>query len=218
MNRQEIASLIDHTNLKPEATAAEIIQLCQEARAYSFKSVCINPVFVPIAADALCGSQVIICTVVGFPLGATYPEIKVMETREAIRKGAGEIDMVLNIGALKAGDDQYVQQEIAAVNKAAGSALLKVIIEACLLTEAEKVRACQLAVAAGADFVKTSTGFAKSGAAAADIALMRQTVGPLIGVKAAGGIRDLSTLLLMVAAGADRIGTSSGTAIISGME
>lgn len=215
MEREKISALIDHTNLKPEATTAEIIKLCQEAREFSFKSVCINPIFVSTAVDALCGSGVLVCTVVGFPLGATYPEIKVMETRQAIRKGAGEIDMVLNIGALKAGDDQFVLQEIAAVNKAAGSALLKVIIEACLLTDEEKVRACRLAVAAGADFVKTSTGFAKGGATIADVALMRQTVGPLIGVKAAGGIRDLRTLLDMVQAGANRIGASAGVAIIA---
>jgi len=215
MNRQEIAALIDHTNLRPDATSAEIRQLCREAREHQLKSVCVNPVFVPLAADQLRDSGVLVCTVIGFPLGATYPEIKVLETRQARQKGATEFDMVLNVGALKAGEDKYVEQEIAAVVKAAGPYLVKVIIEACLLSEEEKIRACRLAVAGGAYFVKTSTGFAKSGAALSDVILMRRTVGPDIGVKAAGGIRNLATLEEMVQAGANRIGTSAALTILA---
>jgi purine-nucleoside phosphorylase len=212
----QIAQLIDHTLLKPEATTAQIDQLCREAAQYGFASVCINPVHVGRAAAALAGSAVKVCTVVGFPLGASTPADKVRETIEVIEAGATEVDMVINIGALKEGNDALVAQDMAGVAQAARSrgALTKVIIEAGLLTDEEKVRACQLAKQSGIDFVKTSTGFLGSGAAAADVALMRQTVGPELGVKASGGIKTLADARNMVAAGANRLGVSAGVQIM----
>ncbi len=211
-----IASYIDHTLLKPEATTAQIEQLCQEARTYNFAAVCVNPTHVKLAAQLLTGSEVEVCTVVGFPLGATLTEVKVFETEQAIRLGAVEIDMVINIGALKGGDVALVEQDIAAVVEATHrhEALCKVIIETALLTDEEKVLACQLAKKASADFVKTSTGFSSSGATVEDVALMRRTVGPELGVKAAGGIKTLAQARQLVAAGANRLGTSAGVKIV----
>ena len=216
MNKQEIARLIDHTLLKPEATAAQVERLCEEARRYRFATVCINPVFVSLAAERLVGSGVEVCAVAGFPLGATTTETKVSEARRPMADGATEIDMVIHIGALKAGDHDAVRDDIAAVADAchAGGAQLKVIIETVLLDDAEKVTACQLAQAAGADFVKTSTGFAGGGATVEDVRLMRQTVGPEMGVKAAGGVRTYADAMAMVEAGATRIGASAGVQIV----
>jgi deoxyribose-phosphate aldolase len=216
MNREEVARLVDHTLLKPEATPAQVAQLCDEARRYGFASVCINPVYVRLATEKLEGSGVAVCTVVGFPLGATTTSIKVKEARQAMADGATEIDMVIHIGALKAGDYDAVQEDIAAVAAAchAGGALLKVIIEAVLLSDEEKVIACRLAQAAGADFVKTSTGFAGGGATVEDVRLMRQTVGPQMGIKAAGGVRSYADAMAMVEAGATRIGASAGVEIV----
>lgn len=213
----QLAQMIDHTLLKPDATAEEIRRLCAEAREHRFFSVCVNPYWVPLCAELLQGSGVKVCTVIGFPLGANRPEIKAAEARDAIARGAAEVDMVINIGALKSGEDDVVRSDIrAVVEAAAGQALVKVIIETGLLTDAEKVRACQLAREAGADFVKTSTGFGRGGATVADVRLMRQTVGPEIGVKASGGVRDYETAVAMVQAGATRIGASAGVAILAG--
>ncbi len=211
-----VAAYIDHTLLKPEAAREEITKLCEEARKYNFASVCINPTWVREAAFLLHGSSVKVCTVVGFPLGATLPDVKSYETRRAIFDGATEIDMVINIGALKSGDDQTVKLDICGVVDAAheACAIVKVIIETALLTDDEKVRACLLAKEAGADFVKTSTGFSKGGATVADIELMRKTVGAGIGVKAAGGVKDLASARDMIAAGATRIGASAGVKIV----
>jgi deoxyribose-phosphate aldolase len=211
-----IAAMIDHTLLKPDATVAQVTQLCDEARRYRFASVCINPVYVPLAHALLADAGVPVCTVVGFPLGAARTPVKVYEAQQAIADGAAEIDMVINIAALKSGIDQDVENDIAAVARAchAGGALLKVIIEAALLTDAEKVLACKLAQAAGADYVKTSTGFGPGGATVADVALMRRTVGPDMGVKAAGGIRTYEDAAAMIAAGATRIGASAGVKIV----
>jgi len=214
--RDDLASLIDHTLLKPEATSSQIVTLCEEARRYGFATVCVNPVHVHRCAELLAETGVAVCTVVGFPLGASLTEVKVFEARRAIAEGASEIDMVLNIGALKGGEDDMVAQDIAAVVQACHQAgvLCKVIIEAPLLTNEEKKRACLLAKAAGADFVKTATGFGPGGATVDDVSLMRRTVGDAMGVKAAGGIRDLETTRKMIAAGATRIGTSSGAKIM----
>ncbi|MED4269807.1 deoxyribose-phosphate aldolase [Geobacillus stearothermophilus] len=212
-----IANMIDHTLLKPEATEEQIVQLCAEAKQYGFASVCVNPSWVKTAARELSGTDVRVCTVIGFPLGATTPETKAFETKNAIENGAREVDMVINIGALKSGADDWVESDIrAVVEAAAGKALVKVIIETALLTDDEKVRACQLAVKAGADYVKTSTGFSGGGATVEDVALMRKTVGDNVGVKASGGVRDRKTAEAMIEAGATRIGTSSGVAIVSG--
>ena len=212
----DIASFIDHTLLKPDATPAQIAQLCREAKEYGFIAVCVNPTNVKQAAELLKGSEVKVCTVVGFPLGANTTEVKAFEARRAILDGAQEVDMVINIGALKSGDYELVERDIAAVARACheGGALCKVIIEAALLTDEEKVRACQLAKRAGADYVKTSTGFGPGGATVQDVALMRQTVGPEMGVKAAGSIRTFQKALEMIRAGANRIGTSSGVKIM----
>ncbi len=212
----EVASYIDHTLLKPEATRAEIEQLCQEARTYNFASVCVNPAWVKECAFALYGSPVKVCTVAGFPLGATLADVKAYETRRAVFDGATEIDMVINIGALKSGDNETVKRDIRAVVEAAhdACAIVKVILETALLSDEEKARACLLAKEAGADFVKTSTGFSKGGATVADIELMRRTVGSEIGVKAAGGVRDLASAREMIAAGATRIGASAGVKIV----
>ncbi len=211
-----IAALIDHTILRPDATAEEIRQVCAEARQYGFSSVCVNPARVALAAAELGGSGVKVCSVAGFPLGATPTETKLHEAGFAIREGAREIDMVIHIGALKERDYQAVKSDIQSVAQLchAGGARLKVIIETCLLDDAEKVAACALAKMAGADFVKTSTGFSKAGATAADVALMRRVVGWEMGVKAAGGIRTLEDLRAMVAAGASRIGASASVRIM----
>jgi deoxyribose-phosphate aldolase len=210
-----IAALIDHTILKPDATRADVVRICREAREYGFASVCINPYWVPLVRAELAGSPVKVCTVVGFPLGATSTEAKAAETAAALRAGAQEIDMVINIGALRSGDYDTVKADIRQVVEVAheAGAIVKVIIEAALLDDHQKAAACTLAKMAGADFVKTSTGFAASGATAHDVALMRATVGPEMGVKAAGGIRTLADLQAMTAAGATRIGASAGVKI-----
>ncbi|MFO7682227.1 MAG: deoxyribose-phosphate aldolase [Chloroflexota bacterium] len=213
----DLARCIDHTLLKPDATQAQIVQLCAEARAHHFASVCVNPVYVKLCAHLLKGSDVETCTVVGFPLGANTTVVKACETREVVALGATEVDMVINIGALKSANYEAVLDDIVVVTQAAheGGALVKVIIEAALLTDEEKVIACQLAQAAGAEFVKTSTGFASGGATVADVTLMRQTVGPEMGVKAAGGIRTFQDAQAMIGAGASRLGASAGIAILA---
>lgn len=209
------ASLIDHTLLKPEATENDIKKLCNEAIQFGFASVCVNPTWVKKAAEFLKGSNVPVCTVIGFPLGATLPDVKAYETRRAIFNGAGEVDMVINIGALKSGDDCAVEDDIRAVSEAAheNHILCKVIIETALLTDEEKVRACLASKNAGADFVKTSTGFAKGGATAEDVALMRRVVGSALGVKASGGVKGIEDAKKMFEAGATRIGASVGVKI-----
>ena len=206
--------LIDHTLLKQDATPEQIIALCEEAKKFDFMSVCVNPAYVPLAAECLKGSDVKVCTVIGFPLGMNLTRTKVEEAELAIKEGADEIDMVINVGMLKAGHDQFVEEEIRELKAVAGQRVLKVIIETCLLTDEEKVRACIASKNAGADFVKTSTGFSTGGATVHDVALMRKTVGPEMGVKASGGVRTHEDLLAMVEAGATRIGTSNGTKII----
>ncbi|MEK5332194.1 deoxyribose-phosphate aldolase [Lysinibacillus sp. FSL W8-0992] len=212
------ASMIDHTLLKAEATKEQIEKLCAEAKEFGFASVCVNPTWVKYCSELLQNSDVLVCTVIGFPLGANTPAVKTFEAKDAIANGAQEVDMVINIGALKDQNFEQVQADISAVVEAAkGSAIVKVIIEACLLTEEEKVKACELSVAAGADYVKTSTGFSTGGATAEDIALMRKTVGPELGVKASGGVRSLEDMQKMVEAGATRIGASSGVAIMKGL-
>jgi deoxyribose-phosphate aldolase len=212
----KIASSIDHTLLKPEATQDQIAQLCEEAREYGFAAVCVNPTNVKLATELLKGSSVAVCTVIGFPLGATLPEVKAYEAQQALNHGATEIDMVINIGALKSEDYELVEQDIAAVTRTCheNGAICKVIIEAALLTEEEKSTACQLAKKAGADYVKTSTGFGPGGATVEDVTLMRRVIGPSMGIKAAGGIRTLKTALEMIEAGATRIGTSSSVKIM----
>ncbi len=217
MTTPQLAKMIDHTLLRADATQSEMAKLTEEAKQYQFASVCVNPGWVAYAAEQLQGTGVDICTVIGFPLGASTSETKAFETKDAIAKGATEVDMVINISALKDGKDDYVEQDIrAVVEAAAGKALVKVIIETCLLTDEEKVRACQAAVRAGADFVKTSTGFSTGGATPEDIALMRRTVGPDVGVKASGGVRSLEDMQKMIEAGATRIGASSGVKIMQG--
>ncbi len=212
-----LAGMIDHTLLKPEATRDQIVTLCEEARKHAFASVCINPSYVSLCAQQLRLSNVKVCTVVGFPLGANRSDVKAFETRKAISDGAQEIDMVANIGALKSRDYDLVGDDIRAVVDACRSiAVSKVIIEAALLTDEEKVIACQISKAAGADFVKTSTGFGPGGATAHDVRLMRATVGEDMGVKAAGGIRDLETAQEMIEAGASRIGASASVKIVGG--
>jgi deoxyribose-phosphate aldolase len=210
-----LASYIDHTLLKPEATAKQIKVLCGEARRWGFASVCVNPRWVRTAAEELDGCNVKVCTVIGFPLGTAVTEIKAAEAMRAVEDGADELDMVLSIGDLKSGNCGLVERDIKAVAEAAQGRLVKVIIEACLLTDDEKKLACRLAVQGGASFVKTSTGFSKSGATVQDVELMRKAVGPLIGVKAAGGIRTRDDALRMIRAGANRIGASAGIAICS---
>jgi deoxyribose-phosphate aldolase len=211
-----VARLIDHTILKPEATRAEVLQVCAEARQFGFASVCVNPFWIPLVAAELRGTDVKVCSVIGFPFGASTTASKVEETLGAIADGATEIDMVLNIGALRGGENDVVEADIRAVTEAchANGAIVKVIFETALLDDEQKRTACRVCVAAGTDFVKTSTGFSKSGATVADIALMRAAVGPLIGVKASGGIRTLETLRAMVAAGATRVGASASVAIV----
>lgn len=218
MDKKTIASMIDHTLLKPEATPAQVEKLCAEAAEYHFASVCVNPVYIPLAARLLDGTGVKVCCVVGFPLGAIAPEQKAAEAASCAAMGAGELDMVIHVGAAKAGDWALVQRDIAGVVKAAAGRTVKVIIETCLLTDEEKVKACEAAKAAGADFVKTSTGFSTGGATTHDIALMRKTVGPEMGVKASGGIRDYATAMAMIEAGANRIGASAGIEIVAAAE
>ena len=211
-----VAAMIDHTLLKPDATRANIEELCREAAQFKFATVCVNPTWVALSARLLAGSSVGVCSVVGFPLGATTSDVKGYETQRAIFDGAREIDMVINVGALKSGDLRSVERDIEAVVgpcRACG-ALSKVIIEAALLADDEKVTACTLAKAAGADYVKTSTGFGPGGATSADVALMRRVVGAEMGVKAAGGVRDLEGMQAMIAAGATRVGASAGVKIV----
>ncbi len=219
MNKEKLAKMIDHTLLKPEATEKAVIELCREAKEYNFASVCVNPGYVELCSKELKGSGVKVCTVIGFPLGATTKEAKAFETKDAILKGAEEVDMVINIGMLKNKAYDYVKADIEAVVKESkGKALSKVIIETCLLTDAEKVKACELAKEAGADYVKTSTGFSTGGATYEDIKLMRETVGPDMGVKASGGVRSYDDAIKMIEAGATRIGASASIAICEGLE
>ena len=218
MDKKTIASMIDHTLLKPEATPAQVERLCAEAAEYHFASVCVNPVYIPLAARLLKDTGVKVCCVVGFPLGAIAPEQKAAEAASCAAMGAEELDMVIHVGAAKAGDWALVQRDIEGVVKAAARHTVKVIIETCLLTDEEKVKACEAAKAAGAHFVKTSTGFSTGGATTHDIALMRKTVGPEMGVKASGGIRDYETAMAMIEAGANRIGASAGIAIVAAAE
>ena len=207
---------IDHTLLKPDANKEQIKKIIEEAKEYDFASVCVNPTWVKFASEQLNDSDVKVCTVIGFPLGATTPEVKAFETRDAISNGADEIDMVINIGALKSGNLELLEQDIRAVVEASGEHLVKVIIETSFLTDQEKVQACQISQKAGADYVKTSTGFSIGGATVADVALMRKTVGPDMGVKASGGARSYEDAQAFIEAGATRIGASSGVAIMKG--
>jgi deoxyribose-phosphate aldolase len=213
----KLEKYIDHTILKPDTTADAVRQVCTEAKTHGFYSVCVNPYYVPLVKEELAGSEVKITSVVGFPLGNTTKEAKAFETKQAIASGADEIDMVINIAAVKNAEWDLVESDIRAVVEALSEETkLKVILETCLLTEEEKVRACQVAKAAGAHFVKTSTGFSSGGATVEDIQLMRKTVGPEMGVKASGGVRDAETAVAMIAAGATRIGASSSVAIVGG--
>lgn len=214
MVRQSVASMIDHTLLKPEATRQEILTLCTEAKEYQFASVCVNPVWVPFVVETLQGSSVAVCTVIGFPLGASTIDTKIAETKEAVLNGAMEIDMVINIGLLKSGDRETIKKEIQAIVQAAQGKVVKVIMETCLLTEEEKITACMIAKEAGAHFVKTSTGFSTGGATVEDVALMRKIVGDQMGVKASGGIRTWDDAKALIQAGATRIGASKGIQIV----
>lgn len=219
MTAAEMAQYIDHTLLKPEATPPAFDQLCDEAVGHGFKAVCVNSGRVAYVVEKLGGTPVAVCSVIGFPLGAMHSMGKAFEARQAVKDGARELDMVLNIGAMKSGDLKAVEDDIRAVrHEAEHPVLLKVIIETCLLSDDEKVKACQIAQKAGADFVKTSTGFSTGGATVEDVALMRKTVGPEMGVKASGGIKDFETAAAMVAAGATRIGAGAGVEIVSGAE
>ena len=216
MNRHQLAQYIDHTALSADKPPADIIQLCNEAKQYGFYSVCLNSAYIPLAKQQLAGSDVKICTVVGFPLGANLSSVKAFETRASIEAGAREIDMVINVGLAKAGDWDAVKADIQAVLEACQGVLLKVILETCLLSDEEIVKACEICKALGVDFVKTSTGFNRAGATVEHIRLMRATVGDL-GVKASGGVRDTATALAMIEAGATRIGASAGIAIVEGL-
>ncbi|MFW5711298.1 MAG: deoxyribose-phosphate aldolase [Spirochaetota bacterium] len=217
LNKNRLAKMIDHTNLKPTATEADIRKICAEARDYGFASVCANPVHVPLLKQELEGSRVLVCCVVGFPLGANAKEIKAAETRQAVSEGADEVDMVINIGALKAGQTDTVREDIAAVVEAASGKTVKVIIETCYLSDEEKRTACKCAMEAAAHFVKTSTGFGSGGATVEDVKLMRAVVGDKLQVKASGGIRTLEDAEAMIAAGADRIGASAGITIVEAL-
>ncbi|NRY59882.1 deoxyribose-phosphate aldolase [Clostridium beijerinckii] len=211
-----IAKYIDHTILKPEATVEDVKRLCREAKEYNFASVCVNGCYAKLVSTELMGTDVKTCVVVGFPLGAMTKEAKAFETNQAIQNGATEIDMVINVGALKDKNYSLLKEDIeAVVNAAKGKALVKVIIETCLLTDEEKVKACEIAKEAKADFVKTSTGFSTGGATKEDIALMRKTVGPDLGVKASGGVRDFKAAMEMINAGASRVGASASISIVS---
>jgi deoxyribose-phosphate aldolase len=217
MTGAEMAQYIDHTLLKPEANRAALDKLCEEAILHGFKATCVNSGWVGHVAEMLKGSNIVVCSVIGFPLGAMCFPAKAFEARQAVEDGAQELDMVLNIGAMKSGDFKAVEQDIQAVRLEANSpVVLKVIIETCLLTNNEKTKACEIAQKAGADFVKTSTGFSMGGATVEDVILMRKAVGPRMGVKASGGIKDLETAAAMIAAGATRIGAGAGVAIVSG--
>ena len=220
MDREQLAKMIDYTLLKPDATKGDIIKLCKQAVEYNFASVCINPVYVSLVSKLLKGTTVKVCTVIGFPLGANTPEVKAFETRNAIENGAQEIDMVINIGALKSGNYEFVKKDMTAVVKVAKerNVVTKVILECGLLTDEEKVTACKLAKKTGADFVKTSTGFGPFGATIHDVKLMKKVVGRGMGVKAAGGIRSYKDALMMIKAGADRIGASAGVEIVEGFK
>ncbi|MCF6466493.1 deoxyribose-phosphate aldolase [Clostridium sp. Cult2] len=212
-----IASMIDHTLLKPEASKEMIQDLCNEAKEYGFAAVCVNPFYVKLAKEILMGSEVKVATVIGFPLGANTKEVKAYETAKAIEGGAEEVDMVINIGALKNKDYDVVKEDIKAViNAANNKAIVKVIIETCLLTHKEKVKACELAMEAGADFVKTSTGFSTGGATVEDVKLMKKVVGSKLKIKASGGIRDYASAMAMIEAGASRIGASASVKIVKG--
>ncbi|MCZ0873890.1 deoxyribose-phosphate aldolase [Peribacillus sp. AS_2] len=217
VNELNEIKLIDHTLLKPEIKKEDIIKLCEEAKEFGFASICVNPTWVAKSAEILQDTDIKICTVIGFPLGANTPETKAFETKNALENGATEIDMVINIGALKDKNDELVEHDIRSVVEAVNKkTIVKVIIESCLLTDEEKVRACEISVNAGADYVKTSTGFSLHGATVEDVALMRKSVGPNIGVKASGGVRTLQDIEAMVEAGATRIGSSSGVQIFTG--
>ncbi|MEW8956915.1 deoxyribose-phosphate aldolase [Clostridium sp.] len=219
MDKMSIAKIIDHTLLKAESTKIMIENLCKEAIEYNFASVCVNPCYVSLASELLKNSEVKVCTVIGFPLGASTKEVKAFEVEDAIKKGADEVDMVINIGALKDKDYDYVREDIKAVVEAAsGKALTKVIIEACLLNDEEKVMACKLSKEAGADFVKTSTGFSTGGATPYDVKLMRETVGENMGIKASGGVRSTEDAINVIKAGASRVGASASIAICEGTE
>ncbi len=218
ISRSDLAAMIDHTLLKPEATDAQIESLCREAIEYHFGCVCVNPYWVSRCRKILVGHPVKLCTVVGFPLGCNTSRIKAIETAQALKDGANEIDVVINVGLLKSGDFKGVEEDLRLTIKEAYGAIVKVILETSLLTDSEKVIGCKIALAVGAHFVKTSTGFSQSGATSKDVALLRQTVGPTMGVKAAGGIRSLTTALEMIEAGASRLGTSSSIQIISTLE
>ena len=213
---ENLAGYIDHTLLKPEATVADVKKICDEAKEHHFASVCVNPSYIKLVADELRGSGVTPCCVAGFPFGTHTPEAKAAETAQAVADGAGEVDMVINVGAIKSGDWDLVERDIAAVVKAAGKAGVKVILETCLLTDEEKVHACEISKKVGAAFVKTSTGYSTGGATAHDVALMRKTVGPDMGVKASGGVRTYEDAVTMIEAGANRLGASAGIKIIAG--
>ncbi len=217
MSPASMAKYVDHTILKPEASISDVTRVCDEAKKFKFASVCVNPSYIGYVARQLEGSGVAPCCVIGFPLGACTPEAKAGETADAVNNGAKEVDMVVNVGAIKSGDWQLVKRDIeGVVNAAKGRALVKVIIETCLLTDEEKVKACAVSKMAGADFVKTSTGFSSGGATAEDVKLMRETVGDQLGVKASGGVKTYQDAVNMIRAGANRLGTSSGAAIVSG--
>lgn len=218
MTPEKLARYFDHTILKPDATSQDVIKICEEAKKYDFFSVCVNPVHIQLVCQELKGSDVKKCAVVGFPLGANTSKIKALETKTAIEAGADEIDMVINIGALKDGNFQRVQNDIMSVVDAAKGRCVKVIIETCLLSTQEKIKACELSKAAGAHFVKTSTGFSTSGATKEDVALMRKTMGDALKVKASGGIKTLDDTLSMIMAGADRIGASAGADILASLK
>lgn len=214
----EIASIIDHTILKPDTTEEQVKKVCEEAKEYNFASVCVNPNYVKYVSEQLNGSDVKVTSVVGFPLGNTLPEVKAYETKKVIENGADEIDMVINIAALKNKNYDLVKEDIQAVVNASNNKMVKVIIEACLLTDEEKIKACEIAMKAKADFVKTSTGFSTGGATIHDVKLMKKVVGDNLGVKASGGVRDIETASMMVESGANRIGASSSVSIVKGQK
>ena len=218
ITRQQLSSMIDHSLLRPNATREQLRKLCEEAIAYGFKAVCVNPIHVADAAQMLKGKEVLVCSVVGFPFGTHSPKTKAFEAQEAIRLGAREVDMVIRVGALKEGRDREVVEDIRAVVQAAGGYPVKVILETCYLTVEEKIRGCRISVEAGASFVKTSTGFAEEGAKVEDVRLMREIVGKEFGVKAAGGIRTLADASKMIQAGANRLGTSGSVAMIEELQ
>lgn len=218
INKKSVAGIIDHTLLKPNAQEAQIIKLCEEAKEYGFASVCVNPTHIALCAEQLKGTDVAVCTVIGFPLGANTSAVKAFEAQDAIANGATEVDMVVNVGAVKDGKWDFVQDDIAAVVKAANGTLVKVIIETCLLTDEEKAQVSKVAKAAGADFVKTSTGFSTGGATPHDVAIMREAVGPELGVKASGGIHNADEAIACIKAGATRLGCSAGIAVVGGLE